>query len=198
MVSRKFDPEKLDRLNDPVRLKYLDTEVVWKRLGLQEPRTAVDIGAGTGFMTFLFARKMKEGKVYACDISDVMIEWLREHVPDDLVDTVIPLKMEENEVPLPSGIADLVYMINLHHELERPVQLLAEACRLLSVGGKIMIIDWKKEETPEGPPVAIRITAETIEHQMQGAGLREIERIDILRYHSFVIGKKLRTGCNEI
>jgi ubiquinone/menaquinone biosynthesis C-methylase UbiE len=193
MESKKFDPEKLGKLNDPARLNYLAPDVIWETIGSPEPKTAVDIGAGTGFMTFLFARKMKKGKIYACDISDVMIEWLDKHIPDDLTEMVIPVKMEENDVPLPDGIADLVYMINMHHELENPVRLLAEACRLLSIGGKMMIIDWKKEETPDGPPVSIRVAAEDIEHQLRGAGLLEIERFSNLRYHEGTSG--WMNGC---
>lgn len=45
--------------------------------------------------------------------------------------------MEERAVPLEDGLADLVYMINLHHELEAPEEILNESYRLLKENGKI-------------------------------------------------------------
>lgn len=190
MDSKKFDPLKLSRLNDPKRLHYLNPDLVWATLNMAEPKTLVDIGAGTGFFAILFSKKVKDGKVYACDLSDVMVSWMKENLPEAVRDVVIPLKMEENGVPLPDGVADLVYMINLHHELEEPLKALSEAHRLLRRGGKLMIIDWKKEETPEGPPLDIRVTEETISLHLHRSGFTSIIAHKVLPYHSFIIGEK--------
>lgn len=104
--------------------------------------------------------------------------------------SVIPLKMGESLVPLPDGIADLVYMINLHHELEDPIMVIKETLRLLKDSGKLIIIDWKKEETPEGPPIPIRVTEETIENQMRACGFMNIRKHAVLPYHNFLVGEK--------
>jgi ubiquinone/menaquinone biosynthesis C-methylase UbiE len=190
MESKKFDPEHLAKLNDPRMIEFLKPDFVWEKLELKDPEVLVDIGAGTGFFALLFGKKMKNGKIYACDISDVMLDWMRENLLPEPGYTVIPLKMNESSVPLPDDSADLVYMIDLHHELEEPVELIVECCRLLKKGGKLMIIDWKKEETPKGPPVSMRIPVETIYHQMDGACLCNIRTYDILPYHNFIVGQK--------
>jgi len=189
--SKKFDPGKLAKLNDPKRLKILNPEVVWAKADLKDPEVLVDIGAGTGFFALPFSRKMKMGKVYACDISEELVAWMENNLPVESRGRIIPLKMEESSVPLPDGIADLVYMINLHHELEEPGMVIKESLRLLRDGGKLMIIDWKKEETPEGPPLAIRVTEEIIESQMLECGLTNIEKHAVLPYHTFLLGEKL-------
>jgi ubiquinone/menaquinone biosynthesis C-methylase UbiE len=189
--SKKFDPRKLDKLNDPKRLEYLNPDLIWEKAGLKDPLVLVDIGAGTGFFPLLFSEKMKKGKVYACDISDEMLSWMQENLPSESKGRVIAMKMEESSVPLPDAIADLVYMINLHHELEEPQRILGEALRLLTKGGKLLVIDWKKEPTPEGPPVEIRVTEETIESQMGKAGFRDIMKYGVLPYHHFLVGRKI-------
>ncbi len=190
MEERKFDPAKLQKLNDPRRLEYLDPDLIWETLKPGEPDVLVDVGAGTGVFSALFAKKMAGGIVYACDISDVMISWMKENLPAELGERVIPLKMEESSVPLEDGIADIVYMINLHHELEEPEKVVAEARRLLKKGGKLMIIDWKKEETPEGPPLSIRVAESEIAGQMTRAGFLKVELRSVLRFHSFVTGER--------
>ena len=98
--------------------------------------------------------------------------------------------MEESSVPLPDNMADLVYMINLHHELEEPLRILEESRRLLKEGGKLMIIDWKKEDTPEGPPIEIRVTEETIEDQMLASGFANVAKHEVLPYHNFLVCQK--------
>ena len=189
-VEKKFDPKKLARLNDPRRLEYLNPEIIWEKVALENPALMIDIGAGTGFFALLFYRKMKKGKVYACDISDELLAWMKDNLPAESKGFVIPVKMEESCVPLPDCKADLVYMINLHHELEEPLRILEESRRLLGEGGKLMIIDWKKEETPEGPPLDIRVEEKTIEDQMRASGFTNITKHAVLPYHHFLIGEK--------
>jgi len=188
---KKFDPRKLDKLNDPKRLEYLNPDLIWEKAALKDPSILIDIGAGTGFFALLFSKKMKKGKVYACDISDEMLLWLEDNLPSESKGRVIPVRMEESSVPLSEDMADLVYMINLHHELEQPQKILREALRLLRRGGKLLIIDWKKEQTPEGPPLEIRVTEEAIESQMLKAGFRDIVKYAVLPYHHFLVGEKV-------
>ncbi len=189
-VEKKFDPKKLAKLNDPGRLDYLNPEIIWEKVALKNPALLIDIGAGTGFFALLFSRKMEKGKVYACDISDELLAWMKDNLPAESKGVVLPVKMEESSVPLPDGTADLVYMINLHHELEEPLRILKESHRLLKEDGKLMIIDWKKEQTPEGPPLEIRVTDEMIEDQMLACGFASITKHAVLPYHHFLIGEK--------
>jgi len=188
--SKKFDPKKLAKLNDPKRLEYLNPDLIWEKAGLKNPSVLIDIGAGTGFFALLFSKKMKRGKLYACDISDEMLSWMKSNLPLESKGRVIPVKMEEGSVALPDDMADLVYMIDLHHELEEPLRVIRESRRLLKKGGKLLIIDWKKEQTPEGPPLEIRVTEETIESQMLKAGFRDIMKHTVLPYHYLLVGEK--------
>lgn len=189
-ADKKFDPKKLAKLNDPGRLEYLNPEIIWEKVELKDPAVLIDIGAGTGFFALLFSKKLKEGKVYACDISKEMLEWMANNLPVESKGIVIPVKMEESSVPLPDSTTDLVYMINLHHELEDPIRVIKESLRLLKGGGRLMIIDWKKEITPEGPPIELRVAEETIEHQMLTCGFSNIRKHALLPYHHFLIGEK--------
>jgi ubiquinone/menaquinone biosynthesis C-methylase UbiE len=189
-IEKKFDPKKLAKLNDPQRLGYLNPDIIWEKVAIKNPTVLIDIGAGTGFFALLFSKKMRTGKVYACDISDELLEWMRDNLPSESKGIVIPVKMEETSVPLSDSIADCVYMINLHHELEEPLRILEESRRLLKKSGKLMIIDWKKEKTPEGPPLELRVTEETIRSQMLSRGFSDIVSHRDLLYHNFLIGEK--------
>lgn len=192
MHTQKFDPKKLAKLNNPERLNRENPELIWKTLNISSPEVVIDIGAGTGFFAIPFSRKMPWGKVYACDISDEMLQWMHDNLPQDCRQSVIPLKMAESSVPLPDGQADLVLMVNLHHELEAPSSLLHEIMRLLKPGGKVAVIDWKDEETPDGPPVAIRVSEASIREQLQQTGFSDIQAHHNLPFHHFLSAEKPR------
>ncbi|MFW5901515.1 MAG: class I SAM-dependent methyltransferase, partial [Thermodesulfobacteriota bacterium] len=157
--------------------------------GPQEPGVLVDVGAGTGFFAVPFVEKMGGGKIYACDTVPAMIAYMQENLPEEFKERIIPVQSEENRIPLPDALADLVYMINLHHELEHSQALVTETRRLLRPGGKMMIVDWKLVETPEGPPLSIRVPPEKVREQMAAAGLADIEAHDRLPWHYIVIGR---------
>jgi len=189
MVSRKFDPKHIDRLFDPDRVKIQDPNLIWDKMELSDPQVLIDIGAGTGFFALPFSEKMKGGKVYACDISDKMLSWMESNFPEKYKGVVIPTKTEESHVPLPDGNADLVYMVNLHHELEDPEAMMSEAHRLLKANGVLMIIDWN-DKAPFGPPMEIRVTETAIHGHMEAAGFSQIRAFDDLPYSHFLVGKR--------
>lgn len=189
MNQKKFDPKKLEKLNDPQRRIDIPPESVWDKLEIEKADVLVEIGAGTAFFSIAFFEHVKPSILYACDLSEVMIQWVKEHVSPKYPD-IIPVKTEEDSIPLDNGIADVVYTINLHHELENPPKILEESRRLLKPGGTVFIVDWKKKEMPEGPPVHIRCLPEDVMSQMRGAGFENIAIFDQFQKHFLVCGRK--------
>lgn len=187
MTEQKFDTKKLDKLNNPERLKTINPKIIWETLNIQNAEVLIDIGAGTGFFAKEFINNLNSGKIYACDSSDIMVDWMRENINNE---NIIPTKCFESSINLPDNIADLVYMINVHHELLEPEKLLNESYRLLKQDGKIAIIDWKAEEMQDGPLLKLRIPAEKIVEQLKNTGFKNIENSDKLSLQSFIIGQK--------
>jgi len=189
MNDKKFDPKKLHKLNNPQRLKDIPPEYIWHRLNMEKADMLVEIGAGTAFFSIAFLQHVKPSKIYACDVSEIMIEWIKTNVVPKYPD-IIPVKTEENSIPLDDQIADLVFMIALHHELDNPTLILEESYRLLKPAGNILIVDWKKKDMPEGPPVEIRYLPEQVSKQMVDSGFKDVTVVDELPRHFLVFGKK--------
>jgi ubiquinone/menaquinone biosynthesis C-methylase UbiE len=187
--EKKFDPKKLKKLNNSQRLKDIPVAYILDKLELEQSSVFVDIGAGTAFFSIAFLQQDKPTTIYACDISTTMIDWIKENIVP-VYPSIYPVKSEEASVPLEDEIADLIFFINLHHELESPIQTLEEAFRILKVGGKALVIDWKKQDMAEGPPTHIRCVAEEVGNQMEKAGLKHIQISSKLEKHFFVIGQK--------
>ena len=189
MHERKFNPKKLLRLNDPQRLRDIDPDYVLGKIKIQDPNVFVDIGAGTAFFSIAFLKHAKPSKIYAWDISDVMVNWMKENVVPKHPN-IVPVKTEEVSIPLDDGIADVVFMINLHHELDNPMMTLKEAYRILKPGGNIFIIDWKKENMTQGPPTHIRCLPEQVKEQLVNVRFDDVDFFEELPKHFLVVGEK--------
>ncbi len=189
MTEKKFDPKKLNKLNNPDRFTDIPPEYIWNKLNLKNPDILVDIGAGTGFFSVPFLNYTKNGEIFACDISDMMIQWMKQNICPKHPG-IVPIKMEENTIPLKGGLADLVYMINLHHELEQPGKILKESSRLLKKNGKIFIVDWKKEDMDQGPPLHLRYSPEKVHSQLVSAGFKNIHIYNEMPKHFLILAEK--------
>lgn len=188
MSNKVFNPKKLNKLNNPVRLEEIPPQLIWEKLQLKNPKVLVDIGAGTGFFSKEFIKFTDNGKVYACDISDVMLDWMKVNVCPQF-SNIIPLKINNGIIPLDEGIADLVFMINLHHEIDDHESLLKQCYGLLNESGKILIIDWKKEQMEQGPPIEIRFSKEAVKNQLSDSGFTISQSFELGK-HFVVIAEK--------
>ena len=173
MEEKRFNPSKLDKLNNPERIKDFPIDFILKHISFNHPTAIVDIGAGTGFYSIPFAQKFQDCKIYACDISDVMISWMNENIISKY-NNIVPSKMEDSKTYLENEQADFLFMVNLHHELDNPEKMLNECYRLLKPGASIAISDWRKEESDRGPSVQIRYEPEQVQGQLIKAGFNNI------------------------
>lgn len=189
MDEKKFDPKKLHKLNDPQRLKEIPPGYIWDKLNIEKADILVEIGAGTAFFSIAFLQHAKPSKIYACDVSEIMIDWINTNVVPNYPD-IIPVKTEEDSIPLDDKIADLVFMINLHHELDNPTLILEESYRILKPTGSIFIVDWKKKDMAEGPPIEIRCLPDQVKKQMVNSGFKDVNIVDELPNHFLVFGEK--------
>lgn len=190
MINKKFNPAKLEKLNDPQRLVDIPLELILDRLHASTGGVIVDVGAGTGFFSRAFAERCKPLNLYACDVSDTMISWMQDNVVSDYPE-IVPTKSDENALPIEDGIADLAFMINLHHELEDPSRMLAEIFRILKSDGEVFVVDWKKAPMPDGPPVAIRCHSKDVRDQLMRTGFGDVSVFEDLPKHFLVTGHKI-------
>ncbi len=190
MPHEKFDMANLEKLNDTSRFDYLRPDVMWSSLGNPQPRTIIDIGAGTGLFACHFADLAPDAIVYAVDIEPAAVNWMTENEPASGCGRLRPTLGTEHGVPLATGEADLVVMINLHHELVDPVESYQEALRLTQIGGQLLVADWAPGDVNGGPPQHVRVSAEQIAEVARSVGYEEVVVHPGLERHSMVTAVK--------
>jgi len=131
---------------------FLNPSDVLKRLRLRKDIVAADFGSGSGGWAIPLAKILEEGKVYAVDILEEPLSALRAKVKIEKLFNIEARKADvEKGVTLLSNSCDLVLMTNLLFECENKKQVLEEGKRILKKGGKILVVDWIKDNplTPE-------------------------------------------------
>jgi ubiquinone/menaquinone biosynthesis C-methylase UbiE len=211
--GHKFDPALVDRLSASDRLAELDPVRILEAAGLSSGpganesrgaaaerlapnelpgsavRTVVDLGAGPGIIARGISRLLPEAMVHAFDVSPEMVEHLRARLTDEERRRIRPRVSEESRIPLGDASADLLYMIDVYHELRDAQAVLAEARRVLRDDGTILVVDWAREGTSGGPPNHHRVPVEVLERELASAGFTELFRSESFAQHHAVRGR---------
>ena len=165
-MAHIFDPLNALRLEREERHQLLRPSQTLARLGVARGMTVVDVGAGTGFFTRAASGLVgPEGRVHAVDVSDTMLDHLRElGVPPNVsVSACEPLR-----VPLPAGTADVVLAAFVVHEAPDRRAFLDELARLLKPGGRVLVLEWKRQDEEHGPPMAERLDEADLDRMLDG------------------------------
>ncbi len=188
MERGHFDTRRFERLNNPGRIQELrPVELLTEVAGIEAGTVCVDLGSGTGVFALPMAQIVGEaGAVYAVDNSRDMLDYLVSASPGP------QLKMVEAEVSdtgLPAGIADFCLAAFILHELPDPSVALKEAHRLLTPGGKIVIVEWRIDSRI-GPPADVKISPERARELLRTSGFDPAEDRNWSINHYVILGRK--------
>ncbi len=112
---------------------------------LDDEWTVADLGCGTGAMAAILAPHVKQ--VIGIDASDEMLDAARDH---HRAFTNIDWKKGTLEtLPVKSQTVDAVTIMLVLHHLPSPATALAEAARILTPGGRVLIVDMAPHEKEE-------------------------------------------------
>lgn len=135
-ISNEWDEIRQSFFSDSIREKMCEAAQV------KEGLTAVDVGAGTGFVTQeLLNRKLR---VVAIDQSQEMLDVLKQKYSS--VGEIVCLQADAYSLPLESDSVDYVMANMFLHHVENPGQAISEMIRILKPGGKLVIADLDRHD----------------------------------------------------
>jgi len=187
MGPHVFDPKNIPVLEDENRRVWQDPEKILAMIEIKPSYIAADLGCGSGFFTVPLSQKVK--KVYGIDVQKEMLDFLGEKIRKLKIENVELLLSKGDEIPLENKSVDLLISVNTLHEFDSKEKMIQELKRVLKEGGRVMILDFKKEETGFGPPVTIRVARDeaTILFKKKGFTLSQTQD---MRYHYLLVFSK--------
>lgn len=168
-------------LSDPGRDAWQKPHEVVMALALRRDEAIADIGAGTGYFSRRFARHA--GKVFAVDIDAKLLAIAAGNAPENHVTvTAAP-----DDPKLAETSVDTIFFCDVLHHIENRPAYYKKLDRALKPGGRIVVVDFYKRETPVGPPAAMKIAPEDVVREMDAAGFRETRKFDMLPHQYFLV-----------
>ncbi|QJW88862.1 class I SAM-dependent methyltransferase [Spirosoma taeanense] len=167
-------------LERPEREREERTDLLLKALNLKPTDVVTDIGAGTGFFTFLLAPKVSKGQVLAVDIQPEMIEYLNAGKTKHKTANVQPVLGTESDPKLPAGSIDLAILIDAYHEFSYPREMMQHIAKALKPDGRIVLVEYRAED-PNVPIKELhKLSVTQATKEMKAVGLRLLKNDDRL------------------
>jgi cyclopropane fatty-acyl-phospholipid synthase-like methyltransferase len=188
-----FDPQTLLRSQKSIafleradRQRWQKPDEVVTALGLRGKETIVDLGAGSGYFSFRFAKVRPRGKVVAVDTQAEMVRHIHHRAMREGIPNVEARVAAPDDPKLPAG-ADVVFLCDvLHHVQQRP-QWLETLHTQMSSGARLVLIEFKAGKLPEGSPEAVKIPKDRLNALVREAGFRlQRDTPGLLPYQQFL------------
>ena len=118
---------------------------IMEALDLKPGMKVADIGAGTGFLTLMFAQKVgPKGHAYAVDISANFIEGIKQRAKEAGLSNITGVVNNSRSVMLPDSSIDLAFISDTYHHFEFPQTTMATIHAALKPQGELIVIDFRK------------------------------------------------------
>ena len=174
--------------DDPARDAWQKPAALVGALGLAPGATVADVGAGTGYLTrYLSAAVGPTGTVLAVDTEPTLVAHLRERAEQEGLANVVPILASAANPRLPAHGVDLVLLLDTYHHIDDRLTYLRNLHAAMRPGGRVAVVDWKKEKLPVGPPAEHKLRRELVVDEMRAAGWDLASEPDVLPYQYFLI-----------
>jgi len=143
-----------------------------------------DIGAGTGLFTRLFAPQvLPGGKVYAIDVSKQYVDYIVDTCRKQKIDNVVGITCTPDAVGLPPGSIDLAFVCDTYHHFNHPEKNLASIHQALRPGGRLIIVEFKKEKgaTPDWVMKHVRPDRQMLIKEVTDAGFTLLDEPPLMK-----------------
>lgn len=144
--------------------RHLNRDIVLKELKISSGQTILDAGCGSGYMSKEFSKLLNNaGKVYALDPDKSAIEILKQETRGTNIEPIVGDITERTQIE--NSSVDLIYLSTVFHGFsKREVDgFQKEVKRLLKPNAVLAIVEFKKIETPFGPPLEIRYSPDELQ-----------------------------------
>ena len=174
------------------REQTLDPFTVLTYLPIDPYEQVADIGCGPGYFTIPLGKYLVHGKLYALDISDEMVEAARRRVKEANLANVTVETCGDYDFPVTEGSLDGVLMAFVVHSNQDRPALLKAAANLLRPRGWCAIMEWRRVETEQGPPLEMRMEPSELRELAEKSGLEFTSSRGLNEFQYMSVFRKVR------
>ena len=118
-----------------------------------------------------------------------MLEVVNQKILQKKIQNIKTVLSIDNEIPLENDFLDLLLTVNTLHEFSDLDRTLKEIYRVLKLGGKVVVVDFKKKKEGFGPPEHVRVSSRKARIIFNQNHFKVL-RVKYLRYDYFLYSEK--------
>lgn len=180
-----------DWLERPTREREERSDKLIRNLPLQTDSAVADIGAGTGYFSFPIAQRVPEGKVFAIDIQQEMLDLVEAKMVAEKVSNIETVLGSEKDPGLAPGSVDLILLVDAYHEFSWPLEMGHSMVRALKPQGRLVLIEYRQEDPAVPIKPLHKMSVKQARREMKAIGLELESNRRLLPQQHFMVFRKI-------
>jgi predicted methyltransferase len=171
-IAHVMGYQGIDWLERSEREKEENVSNLIENMGIKPTDTIADIGAGSGYHVFRMAPLANNGLIYAVDIQVEMLMEIENTKQFNKINNVETILGSETSIQLPVRSVDKILMVDVYHEFNFPIEMIASIKNALKPEGQLFLIEYRGED-PKVPIKKIhKMTENQAVKEMEAAGFK--------------------------
>jgi len=173
---------------------FINPENLLKQTGLGAGMHLVDFGAGGGGYALSAAKIVGDtGMVWALDIREESLSHLASAARVQRSNNLRTVQCDldsSTATSVPDLSCELAVVSKILSQLKHPEYLVRQVWRVLKTGGRVLVVEWRAERTPLGPPLEQRLPEAKVTELFTKQGFKLLGPASTDAYHYGVILQK--------
>jgi predicted methyltransferase len=166
-------------------------QLVIDALEIKPGQTVADLGAGSGYYSFRIAPLVGErGTVLAIDVEPRMLRIVSERAKRDGVKNITTVLGTPSDPNLEPNSVDLLFMVDVYHELAFPFEVMTKVREALKPGGRVALIEYRAEDPAVMIKPVHKMSERQIIRELTAAGFRHQKTVRTLPLQHLVLFQK--------
>jgi ubiquinone/menaquinone biosynthesis C-methylase UbiE len=196
-IAAVMGHQAADWLERPEREQEERTDLLVPALKLKPGEAVADIGAGTGYYTRRLAKAVARatpagtnGMVFAVEIQQEMLDLLTNKLAQAGIRNVQPVLGTVTDPKLPPAALDVILLVDVYHEFDRPFEMVQALCGSLKPGGRLVFVEFRGEDPKVPIKLVHKMTEAQVRKEMDVHPLEWVETIRALPQQHVIVFRK--------
>jgi predicted methyltransferase len=187
-IAHVMGPGGIVWLERPERETEEQPQLVIDALEIKPGQTVADLGAGSGYYSFRIAPLVgPTGAVLAIDIEPAMLEVIAQRAAREHVANIKPVRGSARDPNLAPHSVDLLFMVDVYHELEYPYEVMTKVRAALKPGGRVALVEYRAEDPAVMIKPVHKMSERQVRREMQAAGFKHLQTVRTLPLQHLIV-----------